>query len=228
MNINRTACLAFAALGSSVLMAGDFVNLDFEHPDLSHATPDPVIPSYLRAPASEALEGWSLTADAIPPTTIYVTSLGGSKPPVALTGGLGTIPGTGVDFGKYELYLDKPSEVPGSLEPIYRLSQFGTIPAGATELVYYHHGAGPGGAGPTPGSFQILINGNSIPYFEAGVSYANVSKYAGQQVSLEFVFAKGANIFDISGFTSAPEPSTYALVGLGAVALWWQGRRSRQ
>ena len=229
MNINRTACLAFAALGSSVLMAGDFVNLDFEHPDLSHATPDPVIPGYLRAPASEALQGWSLTADAIPPTTIYVTPPGGSKPPVALTGGLGTIPGTGVDFGKYELYLDKPSEVPGSLEPIYRLSQFGTIPANATELIYYRAGSGLSRAGPVfqPGfaaPFQIFINGNSISYFEAGVSHADVSKYAGQQVSLEFVFPN-RSYFDIAGFTIAPEPSTYALFGVGAVVLWCQCRR---
>jgi len=27
---------------------GDFVNLDFEHPDLSHATPNHVIPGYLK------------------------------------------------------------------------------------------------------------------------------------------------------------------------------------
>ena len=230
MNINRTACLAFAALGSSVLMAGDFVNLDFEHPDLSHATPDPVIPGYLRAPASEALEGWSLTADAIPPATIYVTPPGGAKPPVALTGGLGMLPGTGVDLGKYELYLDKPSQVPGSLDPIYRLSQLGTIPAGATELIYYRSGPGGAGAGPTPGSFQILINGNSMPYFEGrftSIGTADVSAFAGQQVSLEFVFPKGSTIFDIAGFVTAPEPSTYALVGMGAVALWWQCRRTR-
>ena len=166
MDIHYFACLAFAALWSSALMAGDFVNLDFEHPNLSHATPDPVIPGYLRAPASEALQGWSLTADGFPAATIYVTPPGGSKPPVALTGGLGMLPGTGVDLGKYELYLDKPSQVPGSLDPIYRLSQLGTIPAGAT-------------------------------------------------------------IFDIAGFVTAPEPSTYALVGMGAVALWWQCRRTR-
>ena len=227
MDIHYFACLAFAALWSSALMAGDFVNLDFEHPNLSHATPDPVIPGYLRAPASEALQGWSLTADGFPAATIYVTPPGGSKPPVALTGGLGMLPGTGVDLGKYELYLDKPSQVPGSLDPIYRLSQLGTIPAGATELIYYRSGPGGAGAGPTPGSFQILINGNSMPYAEdrfTRLGNANVSAYAGQQVSLEFVFP-GSSYFDIAGFTIAPEPSTCALFGLGAVALWWQCRQ---
>ena len=76
-----------------------------------------------------------------------------------------------------------------------------------------------------PGAFQILINGQSIPYREFGISYADVSAYAGQQVSLEFVFPKGGGEFDIAGFTIAPEPSTYGLFGLGTVALWWQCRR---
>jgi hypothetical protein len=229
MNTNRLACLGFALLSAAPLAAGDFVNLDFEHPDLSHAKPDAIIPVYSIAPATEALRGWSLTADGLSVGTIYVTPPGGSKPPVALTGGEGILPGTGVNFGEYELYLDKPSEVPGSLQPIYHLSQLGTIPAGATELVYYRAGSGLSGAGPVfqPGfaaPFQIFINGNSVPYFEAGISYADVSKYAGQQVSLEFVFPS-RSYFDIAGFTIAPEPSTYALFGLGAVALWWQCRR---
>ena len=66
-----------------------------------------------------------------------------------------------------------------------------------------------------------------MAYIEAGVGFANVSGFAGQQVSLEFVFPKGGSIFDIAGFTIAPEPSTYALFGLGAALLWWQHRRRK-
>ena len=226
MKTQSLVCLACAAFSVSPMSAGDFVNLDFEHPDLSHAIADPVVAGDFRAPTSEALQGWILTADVLPTTQLFVTPPGGLRPPVALTGGEGAIPGTGVDFGKYELYLAAPSLAPNSLQPVYRLSQTGTIPAGAAYLVYYRTG-GVAPAG-TPGAFQILINNASVPYTEGrftSIGTADIAAFAGQQVSLEFVFPKGGGEFDIAGFTIAPEPSTYALFGLGGVALWWQCRR---
>ena len=225
MKSQHLARLVFSVLVASSLSAGDFVNLDFEHPDLSHAIADPVVAGDFRAPTSEALQGWILTADVLPTTELFVTPPGGLRPPVALTGGEGTIPGTGVDFGKYELYLAAPSLAPNSLQPVYRLSQTGTIPAGATQLIYYRSGPGVGGPSSNPSLFQILINGPQVPYTEAGISYADVSAFAGKEVNLEFLFLKPGNSFDIAGITIAPEPSTYALIGLAALALWWQCRR---
>ena len=219
MKTHYLACFASIVLGSAFVVAGDFVNLDFEHPDLSHAVPYPLFPGSESAPTTEALRGWTLTADVIQLDRVAVSA--NNVPPVCLTVGAGNDP----TFGKYALYLANPTLAPNSLQPIYHLSQLGTIPAGATDLVFFRFGPSPGGLNPNFVPFKILINGQSVPYTEAGVGYANVSAFAGQQVSLEFVFPKGGSTFDIAGFTIAPEPSTYALFGLGAVALWWQFRR---
>ena len=59
----------------------------------------------------------------------------------------------------------------------------------------------------------------------------DVSRWAGQEVNLEFSLGAGASSeLDIFGFTSVPEPSTWALLGLGAAALVWQfhGGRMRR
>ena len=228
MNIHCAGLFALVLPLSSPLDTSGFVNLDFEHPDLSHLRPGIFFgPDVQVGPTKELVRGWNL-------------SIEGVGPPVSQTyfgGGLSTsiqsafpFPSTGVDFGKHLLSLDSSSLAPGSFQPIYHLSQLGTIPAGAGELVYMRYGAGPSGAGPKfiPGwvaPFQIFINGQSMPYYEAGISSVDVSAFAGQKVNLEFVFPEGGNYFDIAGFTIAPEPSTYAMFGLGAAALWWQCRR---
>ena len=54
----------------------------------------------------------------------------------------------------------------------------------------------------------------------------DVSRFAGQEVDLEFLVASGASIrFDILGFVPVPEPSTWALFGVGAAAVFCIGRR---
>ena len=200
--------LVFIA-STSLAFAGDFINLGFEEPNLSHVVAG-------RGPTSEVLQGWTLNNEngiQYPPFT-YVSL--GTQYPMSLSPA-SVIPNSGVDFGKYNLFLAAPSQ---SYLPIYHLSQTGTIPSQATDLQFLLVNSG--GA-----PFDMLINGKAVPYTgSASIEVANVSSYAGQTVNLEFTFQPYGGIqFDIAGFTTTPEPSTYALFGVGAVMLWWQSRR---
>lgn len=225
MNITRKLQILFTLLIALPISASDFVNLDFETPDLSHAVPY-TLPDSTSAPTSEALRGWTVTGLASPAldrTIIYE----GDLPPLDLTAAR-VVPGSGVDFGKYSLNLSSPSGTPVSLLPVYHLNQSGTIPLGAKELIYYRSGPNGSPSDPSLPTFKILINGASIPYAEnrfTPVATVDVSAYAGQNVSLEFIFPKGETLFDVAGFNIVPEPSTCALLGLGAAALGWHCRR---
>ena len=83
------------------------------------------------------------------------------------------------------------------------------------------------------GPMEMLINGKLLHTVDTTLStmpIVDVSAYAGQVVNLEFhVFQKpflGAQFqFDINGFTQVPEPSTWALFGVGAVTLAWSYHR---
>ena len=201
-------------------LADGFLNLDFESPNLSHATK--YTSGTVIAPTSEALQGWRLVAEtgAFSPINTYVSEVGAYGP---LTLETGLTPQYisrhtgGIDFGKYSLYIGQDG--PGA--PLsYHLSQTGIVPIYANGLQYFCLGGS--------GSFRVTANGAAIAYKEndVGLGFADVSAYAGQQVKLEFVFPGGpATDFDITGFIATPEPSTYALLGIGGALLWWQGSR---
>jgi len=192
--------------------AGQFTNLGFEDPNLSHVVGG-------RGPTSEVLQGWTLKNEngiSYPQQTIVTPNL---AYPASLTSAP-SIPGTGVDFGKNALFL---GPIFPSLLPVYTLSQSGTIPINAAQLLFYNSSSP---------AIILQINGQSIPYANnifTGIVNVDISTFAGQQVDLSFTFPKGAPLlFDIAGFTTVPEPSTYALFGFGAAMLWYHRRhRSR-
>jgi hypothetical protein len=103
-----------------------------------------------------------------------------------------------------------------------RFQQTGRIPADAVGLGYFANGP-----------MEMLINGSLLHTVDTTLSttpIVDVSAYAGQVVNLEFhVFQRpfsGALFeFDINGFTQVPEPSTWALFGVGTVTLAWSYRR---
>jgi hypothetical protein len=101
------------------------------------------------------------------------------------------------------------------------MSQIGQIPADAAGLQI---GANAGVQLYINGSYlgAVDIERNAIPIFD-------VSQYAGKTVNLEFRFPINAMFtFDVLGFRSVPEPSTSALVGLGAGIIGWQAWRRRK
>jgi hypothetical protein len=175
-------------------------------------------------PTSEALQGWSLKLEngVSFPAKTFVTRE--RAVPVSLTTAY-SIPGSNVSLGKYSLFFGGGGD---SLTPVYHLSQTGVVPVDASWLVFYLDDPFISSL-PQPNGFLCLVNGSAANLFIGPafthVYYADVSGYAGQEVNLQFVFGKSfSHSFDIAGFTTVPEPSSYALLGLGAALLWYHRR----
>ena len=208
-------CLLFLPLAAA---AGDFVNLTFDQPDLTGSL-TPIYPGGpLSGNVAQILKGWTVRLDGIPQSRMYY-----SPYPLTSVAPVGLIENSPANaatpLGKHTLYLESfPTSIPA---PEIRLSQTGTVPANAAGLWVA-----------SAGYVQMFINHQKIEDPRIG-TFGNVvvdiSGYAGQEVNLEFLVRREDSIrFDIFGFTSVPEPSTYALFGVGAALLWWHRRhRSR-
>lgn len=222
--------LLVLAIACSSTEAGEFVNLDFDSPDLSHLRlPDIGYPSsrdFYEAPIGEALRGWSLSWDSDPlfqpPDYIYVSN--GNTAPLSLKSVDFTPPYTAPP---YKLYVDSHQGPPyGPLRPPLHLYQVGTVPSDAVELWYYAdwYVAWPPIVAEPP---SILINDEALPFYPSPSGLAvNVARYAGQEVKLEVFFPSGtwqSHTFDIYGFVAVPEPSTCVLVLIGgSILLSWR------
>jgi hypothetical protein len=98
------------------------------------------------------------------------------------------------------------------------MSQIGEIPATATGLRVFG-----------TATVDVFINGQrvgGVDVHQNTFPIIDVSNWSGRTVNLEFRFQPDAFLgFDVGGFTSAPEPSTWALFGLGAGVIGWQAWR---
>jgi len=196
--------------------AADFVNLDLNNPDLSHGVYNPVTGD-TRVPPQDALRSWSMQWDwpgtPEPLPTLVGTKYGGDP--------FGLRSGPSAYFGAYELSVQDywGAYEASSLRPTFHLYQSGLVPEGASTLNFYVSIFGD--------PMELYINGTLQPYsWPSYYRTVAVSAFAGQEVKLEFVFPGGMfrnYSFDIYGFV--PEPSTWALLGVGGPALWFVARR---
>ncbi len=143
--------------------------------------------------------------------------------------------------GKYGIYFN--SAYAGTLLPS-SIRQTGTIPAGTKSLLFLDYYTYATGLGPDP-FVEARINGSLVPLYNSLVgvrplqtfpqwsiftfeSFADVSAYAGQPVTLEFTVphdAMGLDDIQFSPLAVVPEPATWALWSVGLAGLWLAGRR---
>jgi hypothetical protein len=203
-------------------MAQQFTDLTLDNPDLSGLTPVGTL-GMDQGPASNILPGWIFTQDGYPVTQVYYARIGVGAFPysIILTQNASSV--DPVDFGPFSLHLSTSVPPPpfGGPGLDIRMSQTGQVPENATGLQLaanarvqcYIDGSLQGVADPGQ---------NGIPVF-------NVTQYAGKVVNLEFRFPQNASLqFDILGFQPVPEPSSWALFGIGAGAVGWRAWRRRK
>jgi len=235
----RAALMLLLAL--PVSRGGDFVNLGFESADTSHVTPQG--------------EGWA--HDLVPGWEWNIGGQGYASDAFMYVNG-GVINGSGFGLAmimtpanaygfpvvdKYGLYL-AASDIPGLPGPS-SVRQMGEVPSGTKSLQFLNYYWQDSTFAPhvlaqvsVNGSLlplhNDLLSGNPLPQapwdsifiFE---SSADVSAYAGQQVSLEFTIPEQAMGLDDIKFSTLPipEPSTWTLLafGLGALICFRQRRK---
>jgi hypothetical protein len=216
--------LLAAAAATGVGAAGEFINLGFDEPDLSRMYQHPQFGFAL--PAEDALRGWNFSFEwnrPPPPPEIAFIGFGGGAP----FGLIGAFPG----YGTWSLFVNRWYGAAwfDELRPTMHLYQLGRIPDDAAELWFWSTDQ------PPTSPVKVFVNDQEqIPHPVAewwAHRGLKVSDYAGQEVTLEFVFPgdslNALYSFDIRGFIPGPEPSSWTLVLLGGAALRLAGRKRR-
>ncbi len=192
------------------VLAGDFINLGFDEPDLSgRLVPLAAGGPYLGLTA-QILPGWKVTADgkAVTEGTYSKANQGSGVTALTLREGE-----PGSQWGYY-LVLAANDYNDGKPGPDIWLSQTGIVPKDAVGLWVF---------GDPP--IEAFMDGVKIGFIDPnlGRTVWNVEAFQGKTVNLQIHSGSGhINRIDIMGFTTIPEPSEYAMFGLGLGLLAWQ------
>jgi hypothetical protein len=211
--------IAFIPFAST---AQSFTDLTLDNPNLTGLMPFGNAGAY-QGPVSQLLPGWNVTLNGSPLSIMYYAPLGvGYGGPYAiLTENASSV--DPADLGPFSLRLTTfvPPPPFGGAGVDVRMAQTGQIPANATGLKLYSNA-----------NVDVFVDGKRIGGIDPqqnGFPTLNISAYSGRIVDLEFRFPlQGDFNFDIRGFTTAPEPSTWAFFALGTSALCWQVWRRRK
>jgi hypothetical protein len=219
--------------------AGEFANLTFDDPDLSHArlfllpTDDR---AHWYAPVEEAFRGWTVSGPLNwTPTEGMVCLEGGS--PLGLKWAGGEPPFGAYIVGVSAIYPWR------AVRPEFSLAQVGKVPEETSALFFYEVDGG--GEPPLfPEPIHVLVNGvqQAVIASPYGCPMVDFSAFAGQEVELKFVFpagdseaefnCSGCYQFDIFGFGPLPGAPTPVIIRQiiatgGQVILGWTGPSPR-
>lgn len=223
LNILSGSLLSVGAL--LPCFAGEFINLDFNSPDLSHVVVGPGTGTSF-APLGEAIAGWTVAYVSSPlPLPPQLPVENGGQPPISLVPSKD--PESYARCGAYSLQISQFADAPiigtPTPRPLTTFSQRGTVPADASSLDIV-----------STSSFfneiEVWVNGSkqATSGFPLEGKQLDVRAFAGQEIFLEFrVPGNWVATLDVRGFTSVPEPSTWALfvVGLGVLTWAHRGRK---
>ena len=208
---------AILLAGLTSLQAGEFINLNFDSGNPVNLIPNPPGSGNYVGETSDLLPGWTVMYGVTNISRVnYSTAAGGivgvtiERLPQALTN---------TPHGRFEIQVNSRLILPGPIEsgfPI-TISQTGHVPSDVVGLRYISGLSGP----------EVRIDGSLAATLSPGL--VDLRQYAGTDITLSFGYRGGqGDSFDVIGFTNVPEPSTWALAGIGFAALVCLHQRKRE
>jgi len=216
-----------------------FINLNFEQATVAPAPPG-YTPSDAQNPisAASALPGWTVTEDSTVCNAIWGSPVALDETSVALVSG-----SFSPIQGSYSVQLSAYADAPSGLYRSSSISQTGLIPIGTQSIQFLI--ASPSQAGSVQPLPMITLNGTPISLLAISQSggvitmAGNISAFANTTATLDFLcgattggtFPANENYYNLDGIqfspSSVPEPSAFALTGLGGLLFAWRRCKAR-